>query len=354
MPSRVRARRSSTSASHLDRLEPRQLLDAAGVALDAVTTFITDTGTDPEALVVADFNGDGRLDAAVQQDDENSVLILLGRDDGLFGTPSASIPLPVFDPPGPGVATFNGGKAMIAADVDNDDDIDIIVSSLDTSAFYIIRNNGNATVFNVQTVQNASPGDGYDDIAYVDVNSDSAPDLIGMASFEDRVEIFLGLGDGTFQTTSTNFDAGDLPRDVELADLDGDGRLDLITAADNDDEVRIRLGVAGTSLFASDFTTLGTSDPFDIATADLNNDGQLDLAVAKNNRNNFAVIYNNSTPGNLAFTGGETLDSGSSATSVAAGDLDADGDTEVYRTESNGFVDVIRGGNGGVQADEAY
>src|SRR5262249_28306592 len=41
-------------------------------------------GTSPDAVVTADFNGDGRLDLAVANYSSNTVSILLGNSDGSF------------------------------------------------------------------------------------------------------------------------------------------------------------------------------------------------------------------------------------------------------------------------------
>src|SRR5579863_9556967 len=42
------------------------------------------TGVNPSAIVPADFNGDGRPDLAVTNQNDNSVSVVLSREDGSF------------------------------------------------------------------------------------------------------------------------------------------------------------------------------------------------------------------------------------------------------------------------------
>src|SRR6185437_16361513 len=44
-------------------------------------------GQDLSAIVVGDFNGDGKLDLAVTDETANTVSVLLGNGDGTFQTP---------------------------------------------------------------------------------------------------------------------------------------------------------------------------------------------------------------------------------------------------------------------------
>ena len=70
-------------------------------------------------IEVADFNGDGKLDLAVSEEDQSAVLVFLGNGDGTFTEATTTANLsggyPVSMPGNIAIADFNGdGKADIA------------------------------------------------------------------------------------------------------------------------------------------------------------------------------------------------------------------------------------------------
>src|SRR5213592_2792100 len=92
-------RRSSSYFRRRGRLQWRSGQDLAVANFDSSTISVllgngdgtfraaptVAAGPNPFAVVVGDFNGDGKLDLAVADHGSNTVLVLLGNGDGTFG-----------------------------------------------------------------------------------------------------------------------------------------------------------------------------------------------------------------------------------------------------------------------------
>jgi uncharacterized protein (TIGR03437 family) len=150
----------------------------------------------------------------------------------------------------------------------------------------------------------ADPGSyGFRSLAMADVNGDGTPDLIGISLAQagegvysllnvGRLWVFVGNGDGTFQTGVVSSLPGNFFKEgytsFVAADLNRDGKTDLaLTGAQGVTTIAIGKG-DGTFTFlpANAVATLPTTKlpldpvigPASIAAADLNGDGKLDLA----------------------------------------------------------------------------
>src|SRR5258708_4597907 len=72
-------------------------------------------------------------------------------------------------------------------------------------------------------------------------NGDGKLDLAVANASSNNVSIFLGNGDGTFQTV-VNYPVGSAPVSVAVGDFNGDGNLDLAVANFSSNNVSILLG----------------------------------------------------------------------------------------------------------------
>jgi hypothetical protein len=87
---------------------------AAGSPIGIGSPFEAGSGRDPAGIATADFNGDGKPDLAVANEDSNNVVVLLGNGAGGF-RPAAYSPFPVLSPSSLTAANLNGdGKADLA------------------------------------------------------------------------------------------------------------------------------------------------------------------------------------------------------------------------------------------------
>jgi hypothetical protein len=196
------------------------------------------SGNNVSAIVVADFNEDGKLDAGFANDQSHGqITFAFGRGDGTFGGlgPLAVIPVAF-------VGSFP--KGVVAADFNGDANVDLLVA-----------NNGQWT-----------PA------------GSLAPATFGPA-------VLLGRGDGTFEPARKLYTA-EPHTHVATGDIDGDGDADavlagpdLLSAGPLPQSARYALLNDGFGQFTVNRTVLFTFAVRGLHLGDLNGDGRADLAA---------------------------------------------------------------------------
>src|SRR5712692_4772503 len=232
------------------------------------------TGTGPVALVTGDFNADGKTDLAIVNQTDNTVSILLGNGDGTF-KPKTDFPVGA------------GPAGIVAGDFNGDGKTDLAIVNQTDNTVSILLGNGNGT-FKPKT--DFAVGANPVALATGDFNADGLLDLAVANQAANTVSILLGKGDGTFGT-ATNFSTGTTPSGIAVADFTGDNRLDLAVANQGSSTVSILVGVGdGTFGFRTDIPT--GQGPSALVAADFNRDARIDLAVANQTSNSVTVILN--------------------------------------------------------------
>jgi hypothetical protein len=214
-------------------------------------------GTYPAALAAGDFNGDGKLDLAVTNTQDNTVSILLGKGDGTF---QAQVQY----------ATAVGPQSVIVGDFNGDNKPDLAVGcGTDVS---VLKGNGDGTF--QSHLDTAGPG--FFSLAAGDFNHDGRLDLASVEGmFTQGVNIFLGNGDGTFVLAATYPGDGS---SVTVVDLNGDGNADVVFPDVGD--VTVMLGKGDGTFQAQTFYGVYNYNT-SLAVADFNGDGKLDAALTE-------------------------------------------------------------------------
>ena len=212
-----------------------------------------------------DFNGDGVFDSAVLNRNRLSITL---RDSSNNSIGGASYTLP------------GEGAAVLAADVNGDGKLDLIVSLLKPpGGVAVLLGNGNGT-FQQPKSYGASGLDTLS-VAAADFNGDGKVDLAvannNCFGANNSVSVLLGNGDGSFRTP-VNFTVGSCPRALVALDLNRDGKFDLAVTDGISQNVFVLLGRGDGSFNTAVTSPANTSAPF-IAYADLNRDGIADLAL---------------------------------------------------------------------------
>jgi hypothetical protein len=310
-------------------------------------------GTSTASLALVDLEGDGTIDILAPDSSSRRILILRGKPEGTFGAaplyPVGAVP-----------------ASVVAADFNGDGNADLVIPNRGSSDYSILLGKGDGTfrvlpraaLFDPDSPPRPSA------VGVGDFNGDGIPDLaIAIGAPLDRVTILLGRGDGTFRTGG-NFKTGADPASIVVADFNGDGNLDLATA---------NLNQTSSSDFGNVTVLLGNGDgtfsvpvgydagarPFAITAGDFNNDGILDLAIgsagdpAVQQPPAVALFLGQGDgtfqPAQYVIAAASRVAS-ARAGSIAAGDLNLDGNLDLVFSASSSIAILTGAGDGTFQA----
>jgi hypothetical protein len=317
------------------------------------------------SFVVADFDGDGKLDlAGVNGEGHPShVLYLWGKGDGTFTSEVVNGPLSSHatsgDVTGDGIAdliTIGGSLTIIpgrqnrliasptvlfpftspnvvrTGDIDGDGLPDIFISpglcpfglDCNVTGGEVFLNRGGG-VF-------SPPIDVPRGMRLADLNSDGFADLVGCSG--SNALVWPGDGSGTFRSAPISVPIGvSCPNDVQIVDMDRDGHLDIVGTG------FILYGKGG---FNFDLVPIPGRADGPLLVGDFNGDGRLDLIETASGyilfgqpNRTFQAIFN---PGGAVPA--------SPGSSYAVADFDQDGKDDVAVANSNTIFLFISQGDG--------
>jgi hypothetical protein len=241
-------------------------------------------GPCPSAIAVGDFNRDGNLDLAVASgpldvSNGGSVTILLGNGDGTF-TPA----------PGSPISGLYSPASVVAGDFDGDGKLDLAVNDFG-GTLWVFLGNGDGTFTSAPGSPLIVPSLFSFGLVAADFNGDGKLDLAEASSgithtgknFGNAVNILLGNGDGTFtpiQGCCGYSEVGTFTEGLLSGDFNGDGKLDLaVVSYLGGPFLQILLGNSDGTFTPTDYAQPAFG-PSIVGTADFNNDGKLDFFVA--------------------------------------------------------------------------
>ena len=235
-------------------------------------------GTHPGGIVVADFNGDGKLDVAVSNIDQNSVAVFLNSSSRIF---APLMTVPIITPVQLNNSLGLNIRSLAVGDFNEDSKPDLVVSTVaGNQASIVLLGNGDGTFSQQPPIPNSF---GFFHAQVVDLNGDGHQDLV--FAMNGSLGVSLGNGDGTFGAMAV-LPPGSFPGTylgLAVADFNDDGKLD-IAATD------FGFGGFGTLVFyagngdgtfaAPTAVTLEISSfPGSLASGDFNGDGKQDLLI---------------------------------------------------------------------------
>jgi hypothetical protein len=240
--------------------------------------------------------------------------------------------------------------SLAVADFDGDGNLDIVVANLDPGTVSVYLGNGDGT-FQPPIDSNTSGGSYF--VVVGDFNNDKIPDLAIIDP--PYISVLLGNGNGTFQPPSDN---NSFPSDAQwlaLADFNSDHKLDVLVSGSfgSTYDIGVLLGNGDGTLQNS--LTYPVESVLSVAAGDLNGDGNMD-AILSYDGYHIAVLLGN---GDGSFQAAVLYDTtGLSGDGVLVNDLNLDGNLDVAIPASaggSGGIDVFWGnGNGTLQPPQFF
>jgi hypothetical protein len=267
-------------------------------------------------LALGDFNGDGKLDAAMAH--PGGVGVFLNHGDGTF---AGEVVYP----------TSGSAGALVAGDLNGDGQLDLAFCGGNANVT-VLPNLGDGTF--AAPVAIPAGGAGCTSLAIGDLNGDGKLDLVVGNRFSQFVTgtLLLNHGDGTFAPPAS-LGTSVQPFGLAVGDLNGDGVPDVAGAYTN---VTVALD-EGNATFAPSTSYPLMTVGHQVVIADVNGDGRPDLVVGDGD---FASVLLNQGQGAFGPRRSFSLP-GLFALSGAVGDLNEDGRPDIAVAGESEFAGVL-------------
>ncbi|MBN1443233.1 MAG: VCBS repeat-containing protein, partial [Planctomycetes bacterium] len=233
----------------------------------------------------ADFDGDGHADLVVSSgnrrgtthESEDAVRFFYGNGKGAFPYSSEPIPLPE------GFLTWSVTEPrLFITDVNADRRPDIVVLGYifnQPDPILTLINEGSRRFRRVECTIPDTPRDLIFSAGSADFNEDGLLDL-AMLRRGDEIQLAWGQKDGTFTSGGPTIETGGASGEYMLAtDLDGDGHADLIASMGSQNRLAIYHGRGDGSFETLPLLVDTGTTPAWIGAGDWNDDGRRDLCV---------------------------------------------------------------------------
>jgi hypothetical protein len=281
------------------------------------------------AVALGDLDSDGDLDAVIANGLNDAETVWLNDGTGLFAMHPIS-------------PTFGAGNSegIVLGDLDGDGDLDAVVANYFDEPQTVWLNDGSGGFSPHPTAPNFGVGRSLD-LALGDLDGDGDLDIV-VTDFNQPNSVWLNNGLGSFypHPTTPLFDTIH-SFEVALGDLDGDGDLDAVIAHYYNEPQTVWLNDGSGSLSAHPTApSFGDGESTSIALGDLDADGDLDAVIANDDYQPQTVWLNESHgvfsahPTNPSFGSYSSYD-------VALGDLDGDGDLDAVVANFYGIPETV-------------
>ena len=341
------------------------------VPFSPMQTISTDA-PDTKSVHIADINGDGRQDIVFSARGADEIIWLENIGNGEFRAKQPHNTLPFVEDP----------YEVTTADIDMDDDLDILVAlGYPGKVVWFENLNGNGN-FGIQQDVNLIAGEGATFVVAGDIDSDNDQDIVAVyqggenwinsriawyqnenkganwvehiiladadrakAAYLDDIDHDNDLdvltataedntiawhentnGEGEFESRIIVSDQVNFPVSVKTADINGDGKIDIVSSSTDDLKVNWYENMDD-NWITHDIVTL-VEQPFSFSVVDIDGDGANDI-ITKSKLGNDITWYQNLAEDGMTWEDHDISSGIGSAWSVQTTDLDHDGDIDV-------------------------
>ncbi len=320
-------------------------LTAADSGFAVASTRRIPVGKGPRSIVICDVNGDGKPDLLVANGEGSTLTVLLDDGAGRFVEAKGS-PFPA----------GNGPNDLGVGDFNRDGKLDVVIANHDRKFLTVLLGDGRggfvAAAGSPVSVTSRPHVHG---VATGDFNGDGNLDLVTESWGEQKVTVIFGDGRGGFTSPGVQFPVGHMPyQRVRAADVNGDGCADIVTTNFAEGTVTVLLGdKRGGFHPASGSPFACGKSPFGVAIGDVNGDGKPDLVIGNwsgqpsQSENDGVNVLLGDGRGGFTPMRGSPFTAGSAPSTLALGDVNGDGVTDVVVANYTGDnVTVFLAGEG--------
>ncbi|MFQ5514589.1 MAG: FG-GAP-like repeat-containing protein [Myxococcota bacterium] len=291
----------------------------------------------PFAVVAADLDRDGKVDLVVSDPSLALVSVYRGHGDGSFSGPVR-------------LKTGRRPRGLAVADLDADGWPDLAVAATAADAVMIHRGRGEGHFAAGRAVP---VGTRPFMLVPSDLDADGALDLVvaceGETAEGQALWILRGDGHGDFEARGVR--TGKYGSDVAVADYDADGRLDVAISTWGTNDVHIHFGAAGGGFRERRSFSYAGHGIYRVFSADLNRDGRPDMIWNDLMRSGLYVLYGD---GRGRFARTRLLPADLGVRHALAPDLNHDGwpDPVSVNTRAGSLVLLLSDGHGDYHAPQ--